>query len=901
MKASSTKETPTGAVPYGNGTSNGGGSHNGHSHVKPSGSSNAGANSNNNSSSSSIPSDTGAAITSNNNSNSSNSNSNSSGSGGNSSSGSGSGKGTGPRRFRGDVPAFNPSLPHLYSQQMHQYQSQMLRLQPQYYAHQPCIYNGQVMPFYPMAMGYPDYQVYPPFQQYFMNPQFHNSGYVNMAAAANFYTPSAPAMSSRKRYPKDHDYYTDTHPYASPPPSDTLPGDHKREDALRRKMRSPSIVVETSTPDTPKSIDTKETDLPTSKAQSQQEDSEKEQKDLVKAPQPELQPVGTKNSSSIESETTSPVDTLEEEKHSLPLLFQLSMDEYLAEREVSGAINRKLLSTKSQCFDTFVKDKQYSIHGAGMQFVVNHNTGAQKYECIHPQSVSTTKNEPQEALKTKPMAWSAVLQATGAKPKRRDGETVANGAMAASLLGKTAVPRNSDVLEAADVPQTLGLLMMQYLYDPTFKLPLFDVSAQKPRGLTNSGNICYMNVILQCLIFCEPFATLFHLVESKSVANIGINSPTPLIDATLNFLKDYSTIPPSKKSSGGSFNSDGIVVGKPLSPEPFYQKLIENPKFQHLSWGQQEDAEEFLGYVLDGLHEEFVKVEAALTAEQMEALAETFSSRADAGQSVPLKSAIVKAARLVKTSGTEHIEESEVDNDAESNDWSEVGSGRRVCKKRVVEVEPSPITRLFGGRFRSVLTIPKGKELQSITLDPFRCVLLDISLADVHKIEDALWKFNEVEKLQYKVEAGKEVIARKQTFIDKLPEILILHLKRFSYQNEAVDLSASNNGLALELRSYGTIEKVLKNILYGLTLTVPAECLSAALRKENANEYVLTAVIYHHGRNAEGGHYTCDVLRPGRKWLRIDDTAVEAIDADSVLDMSERDKSAYILMYQRRT
>ncbi|RKP28437.1 cysteine proteinase, partial [Metschnikowia bicuspidata] len=432
-----------------------------------------------------------------------------------------------------------------------------------------------------------------------------------------------------------------------------------------------------------------------------------------------------------------------------------------------------------------------------------------------------------------------------------------------------------------DAPQSLGLLMMTYLFDPTFKFDE-DILAVKPRGLTNSGNICYMNVVLQCLIFCEPFARLFHLVESKSIASIGTDSPTSLIDATVNFLKDYMTILPSYKL-GGSFNSDGIVVGKPLSPEPFYQKLIENPKFRHLSWGLQEDAEEFLGYLLDGLHEEFVKVEVTVPQEQMERLAEKFSQKAPAGRSAALKTSVLQAARLVRTKTTEHVEESEVVNESDSNDWSEIGSGRHVCKRRVV-VEPSPITRLFGGRFRSVLTVPKSKEQQSITLDPFRCILLDISLSNIETIEDALWKFNETEMLLYKVEAGNEVVAKKQTFIDELPEILILHLKRFSYQNE---------------RPFGSIEKVTKNVLYGLKLAVPPESLSTTLRREHRNNYQLTAVIYHHGRNAEGGHYTCDVFRPGRKWLRIDDTAVEAVDAECVLDMSERDKSAYILMYQR--
>lgn len=613
------------------------------------------------------------------------------------------------------------------------------------------------------------------------------------------------------------------------------------------------------------------------------------------------------------------------QKVSLPLLFQLSMDEFLADHELSAAFNRKLVATKKTNFDKFLASgtENYAINANGLEYVKNHKTGSQYYKRINLSNnndkIETTCNDNNEntpipssttpaaslvgSSSAAPLAWSAVLQATGVKPKKQGPDATGNGS-STNNTSTTKIPINTNAsIEPMDVPQTLGLLMMQYLFDPTFKHERCDIVSQKPRGLTNSGNICYMNVVLQCLIFCEPFTSLFHLAETKSIGNIGADSPTPLIDATIHFFKDYTTIP-LLKNPGSSFNSEGIVVGKPLSPETFYQKLIENPKFQHLSWGQQEDAEEFLGYFLDGLHEEFVKVEASIPVEQMERISDLFSRKSDLVLAAALKASILKAARLVRSSGSEHIEESEVVNDVEStNDWAEVGSGRRVCKKRVVEVEPSPITRMFGGRFRSVLTVPKSKEQQSITLDPFRCILLDITLEDVQKVEDALWKFNEIEKLPYKVDVGKEVVARKQTFIDELPEVLILHLKRFSYQNESFNQFGSgvdNNGLVPELRGYGTIEKVMKNILYGLDLVVPPESLSAPLRNENQNKYSLTAVIYHHGRNAEGGHYTCDVKRPGKRWLRIDDTAVEAIDADDVLDMSERDKSAYIMMYQRK-
>lgn len=846
----------------------------------------------------------------------------------------------GPRRFRGDVPAFNPSLPLIYTQQMYQNLPQHSR-QQQFYPQQPYMYTNQMMGYYPMAVGY-DYNPYPQPMYYAPMPnQFHGQAYMNMGLPV--YYSSSPNMSSlapRKKYSKDgyHHNSSGYHSSETLASSDSIPS--KEAGILSKEPvsnpSSSSVPGSSSGAASGLSVGTLR---PLSEGKSHTSALPKLAPSVVSAPvepssssQPQKDAtIETKDSvSEANAQTPAENQTQSSQKSpetvnngsdvTLPLFFLTSKDEFLADHELAAAFSRKLLKSKTSHFDTFMADNHFAINAKGLEYIVNHDTGSKVYKHIHDaESNDTSKpssnaNDTNDSASTSaastpkaPLAWSAVLQSADNKTKRREGElaSTSNGhASKASLVAKSAL-KSSIIPEDSDAPQTLGLLMMQYIFDPTFKFDHHDIFSQKPRGLTNSGNICYMNVILQCLIFLEPFASLFHLIESRSIGSMGADSPTPLIDATINFLKDYSTIPPAKKSSGGSFNSDGIVVGKPLSPEPFYQKLIENPKFQHLSWGQQEDAEEFLGYVLDGLHEEFVKAEASIPLDQMEKISEIYATRANLVVAPTLKASILKAARLVRSSGSEHVEESEVLNETDSsNGWSEVGSGRKVCKKRVVEVQPSPITSLFGGRFRSVLTIPKSKEQQLITLDPFRCILLDISLEDVQKVEDALWKFNEIEKIPYKIDADREVVAKKQTFIDELPEVMILHLKRFSYLSDTSSSTqprgSDNNGLEPELRSYGTIEKVMKNILYGLNLSVPTESLLSSLKRENTNNYSLTAVIYHHGRNAEGGHYTCDVLRPGKRWLRIDDTAVEAIDAEDVLQMTERDKSAYILMYQRK-
>lgn len=59
-------------------------------------------------------------------------------------------------------------------------------------------------------------------------------------------------------------------------------------------------------------------------------------------------------------------------------------------------------------------------------------------------------------------------------------------------------------------------------------------------------------------------------------------------------------------------------------------------------------------------------------------------------------------------------------------------------------------------------------------------------------------------------------------------------------------------------------------------------------------------VVYHHGRTAQGGHYTCDVYNPSSGgWLRMDDNFVKPIPDEAVLKQSSVPKVAYLLFYRR--
>lgn len=734
------------------------------------------------------------------------------------------------------------------------------------YFQQPFMFQGQVMPYYPVLMGYPDYSMYQHYQ-YYMS-QFQNNPYMNMNGhngSANGMNGYAPRKKHVKGYTNNNynGYYknlsSSAHSLTLQTTSETPPPEEKKE--VKEVKQEEEVEAEDDGPETPFE---NEESLPLLPAGELPTEAEQE------VPQGDAQPeLGDKT---------------------LPLLFSIAMQDFLDEKRTHAEQNRQLLAYKTSQLDDFLKTDGYTINKYRMQRIVDHNTGGDYQRRIFPESASINDNDndnnaPQAAVSN----WASIILQSAKKQQKKPK------AVAAATPATPTVPELKESPQPQDVgPQPLGLLVVKMLFDPAFHLASYPTYHIKPRGLTNTGNICYMNAVLQCLLFCEPFSRVLRLVSEQSIGTLSETSATPLIDATIAFIDDFVKLP---TTSGSVFNSDGIVVGRPLSPENLYMKLIENPKFQHLTWGQQEDAEEFLVYYLDGLHEEFVEVEAQVTPQQMEQLATRYGEKLDSLLQAELKTRMRNAMRLVRSEEHKHVEETK----EEDEGWSEVGSGRRTSKKRTLEVEPSPITELFGGCFRSVLTIPKGKDFQSITVDPFRCISLDISLAE--RIEDALWRFSDVEKIPFKID-DKEVVARKQTFIDSLPPVLILQLKRFSYQLEKRDNvfeEEEENANEKEVPAVGTIEKVMKNVQYGLDLTVPAECLSAAVRGVEKRDYQLIGVIYHHGRNAEGGHYTCDVLRDENRWIRIDDTAVEAIAAEAVTAKPDaRDKSAYILMYHRK-
>jgi ubiquitin carboxyl-terminal hydrolase 10 len=311
-----------------------------------------------------------------------------------------------------------------------------------------------------------------------------------------------------------------------------------------------------------------------------------------------------------------------------------------------------------------------------------------------------------------------------------------------------------------------------------------------------------------------------------------MKSDTPLVDVMIMFMREFKVL-----ATGESAENLRKVLkqeqleqyGDPITPDYVYEAIRSLPRFQGMRRGHQQDAEEFLGFLLEGLHDECVGV--------------------------------------IQNQATDKTQTDAQNGEADdANGWLEVGPKQKSAVTRTAGHEdiPSPVTKIFGGHLRSELRVPGQKD--SVTLEPYKPLQLDIGSPNINNIVDALKGLTHTETLTGDFGGRGNVTAKKQVFIDTLPPVLILHLKRFQYEN-----------------ALGGTQKIWKKVGYPLELEIPKDVLPPSKRsglavKGGLPKYRLISVVYHHGKSAAGGHYTVDVLRQdSNEWVRMDDTIIRRV------------------------
>ncbi|XP_018397605.1 PREDICTED: probable serine/threonine-protein kinase DDB_G0282963 isoform X3 [Cyphomyrmex costatus] len=240
-------------------------------------------------------------------------------------------------------------------------------------------------------------------------------------------------------------------------------------------------------------------------------------------------------------------------------------------------------------------------------------------------------------------------------------------------------------------------------------------------GLRNIGNTCFMNSVIQCLSNTRPL--LEYLLNEQYLADI--NTTTSSMKGAL--IKAFSQVIHELWEVGG----DHVVNTTALKSQ--IQRFA--PRFMGYS---QQDAQEFLRYLLEGLHEDVNRV----------------------------------TTKLPPIHGD--IPDSYTDMQKAVESW-----------KRYLRSEDSTIVDVFVGQLRSSLRCTSCDHV-SVTLDPFWDLSLPIpARSGTVKLSQCLEHFTKEEVLDgdEKPTCSKCQMRRKCTksfSIQKFPKILVIHLKRFS-------------------------------------------------------------------------------------------------------------------------
>lgn len=339
---------------------------------------------------------------------------------------------------------------------------------------------------------------------------------------------------------------------------------------------------------------------------------------------------------------------------------------------------------------------------------------------------------------------------------------------------------------------------------------------RRPRtsGLRNLGNTCFMNAVLQSLSNIQEFCGYIKQLPSLEEKILKAKK-VQISRKTRDSGEDVLLVEELRKTLVALWQGTKGAI----SPESLFTVIWKVvPRFRGY---QQQDAHEFMRYLLDRLHVELLEL-------------------------LPYP----------------------------NNNSPYIGP----------KAKGTIVTAIFGGLLQSeVNCLSCGTE--SKKHDPFLDLSLDIPAQfstrltkpkegePICTLSDCLASFTDVEELEetelYMCNNCKQrQRSTKKFWIRRLPNVLCLHLKRFRwsmFSRLKIETFVEFPIHGLDMNTY---------VLNNLHETRGSFC--------GSNLYDLAAVIVHHGSGAGSGHYTAYATHEGQ-WYHFNDSTVTACDVDTVM------------------
>ena len=335
------------------------------------------------------------------------------------------------------------------------------------------------------------------------------------------------------------------------------------------------------------------------------------------------------------------------------------------------------------------------------------------------------------------------------------------------------------------------------------------------KGLKNFGNSCYSNVVIQILTSIPEFLNTLYkrysLVENEN----DLFFEYPILSRIMEIISNYK----SKNTSLASNYLQEIVSMFDIS-------------------GSQNDAHEFLVFLLDRLNIELIKIEEKY-----------------------------KITNNTNNNGKNS------NNDINNNDegeWEEVKKDGKTMKQTnsLSSFHTSILGEVFQGILKQDIT-QKGKSSSNCQIEPFFTLHLDNEEPSIEAMFEKFFRRKMIE------DSGDKYI---QSFMEKCPDIFIVNAKGFYYD-----------------KKNQKIVKIKKELIFGEKLILKKEYVSPHLRNKNI-EYDLIGIVVHKGNLATEGHYICYCKdNKDNSWFYLDDNKVIKVSEDIIHNLRP-----YIIFYKKK-